>query len=250
MNKLIYKIAVLLISVSLVSCEKGLMTFDNKNADVYFSDAGRNIPALAFDSTYVSFSYAPKTMDSIKNIVVAVTGGLVDHDREYLLEVSPLSTAISGIHYEALPGKFVIKKNKLLDTIKLKIKKTPDMKTESFIIQFNLLTNENFGNVFKTRKITGKTISTISTKVKFDDIIKKPALWNDAYWGTFSRTKLFFMCEFLEIDPKYLDTGSSIALAEFSVFGKIVKRRLDELKAAGTPVLEDNGSEMKMGASS
>jgi hypothetical protein len=239
MNKLIYKIAVLFMAVSLVSCEKGLMNFDNENADIYFSDAGKAPTTIAYDSVYVSFSYT-KALDSVRNIVVAVTGGRVDHDREYSLMIDPSSTAIEGTHYEPLPEKFVIRKNALADTIKLKLLKTPDMQTASYLIVFDLFANENFGTSWKSRLVASKPMSTIRTKIAFNNIIRKPKYWNDGWFGAFSQKKLFFICEFLEITPQYMDT--SIPPAEVSAYAKMVQRRLDRLASEGKTVYEDNGT--------
>lgn len=247
MNKLIYKIALLFIAVSLVSCEKGLMNFDNNTADVYFSDAGKNLPSIAYDSLYVSFSYT-QSKDSVRNVIVAVTGGRVDHDREYKVMVNPSSTAIAGVHFEALPQKFVIKKNMLADTIKLKLMRTPEMQTTSYFVVLDLLSSDDFGTNWKTRAISGKTIKTTSTKILFNDIIKKPSKWQDPYFGVFSRKKLFFICDFLAITPQYMDTD--ITPAEINALSKIVQRHLNQLQAAGQTVYEDDGiTIMKMGPS-
>ncbi|WP_316836607.1 DUF4843 domain-containing protein [Pedobacter nutrimenti] len=247
MNKLIYRIALLFIAVSLVSCQKDLMTFDNKQADVYFSDAGKALPTLAYDSLYVSFAYS-KSQDSVRNIVVAATGSKVDHDRTYQVAVDPSSTAIAGTHFAVLSQKFVIKANTQADTIKLKLVRTPEMQTTSYFVVLNLLPNENFGTSFKSRLVSSKSIKTISTKILFNDIVRKPGKWSDAYFGAFSRKKLFFMCDFLEITPQYIDTD--ITISEITALSKLVQRHLNQLGAAGNPVYEDDGVTLiKMGAS-
>lgn len=243
MNKLIYKIAILFIAVSLVSCEKGLMTFNNEQADVYFSDAGKAPVTLAKDSLYVSFSFT-KSTDSVRNIIVAATGGPVSYDRAYSVVVNPLSTAVSGTHFEALPEKFFIKKNALTDTIKLKLIKTPEMESNTYFVQLDLLANENFGNNWKTRVVAGKPIKTISTRIAFNDIIRKPGKWSDAWFGTFSKKKLFFLNDDMNLTPQYLDTD--ITIPEITACAKIAQRHLNELAAAGKTVYEDNDTPMTM----
>ncbi|WP_316748148.1 DUF4843 domain-containing protein [Pedobacter gandavensis] len=249
--KNIYKITrilpVLLIALSFASCKKGLMTFDNKMADIYFSESGKAAASIATDSSYVSFSYS-KSPDSIKYLVVSITGASEDVDREYKVEVNPLSTAIAGIHFEALPEKLVIRKHKLADTIKLKLIRTAEMMSKSFFVKLDLLPTASFRTDFNSRSISGKIISTISTKVLFDDLIKKPKYWTDSRWGTFTRKKLFYVCDYLNITAQYLDTDisndESVALPRF------VQRHLDKLKLEGNPVLEEDGSLMTMGPSS
>jgi len=246
MKKIKYIIALLFVSASLLSCEKSLMNFDNENADVYFQDGGSLYSSLASDSLYVSFSFT-KSLDSVRNIIVAVTGGRVDRNRPYKLKLNDSSTAISGIHFEPLPESFMIKKNMLTDTIKLKLKRTPEMQTKTFEILFDLLPTDDFGTDLKSRIVSGKNIKMIRKKIRFDDIIRKPRNWLDGYFGVFSRAKLFYICEYFETTPQYLDT--EIIPAEVASLGRILQRVLNDLKAAGTPVLEENGTEMRMGNS-
>ncbi|MBB2151383.1 DUF4843 domain-containing protein [Pedobacter gandavensis] len=244
MKKITPIIMVLLMALILVSCEKGLMTYDNKDADVYFSDAGRTVPEVAFDSTYVSLSYSTAKDSTIK-IVVAVSGSRVDHDRAYNLAINPLSTAIEGVHFEALPRSLMIRKNKLLDTIKLKLIRTAEMMTKSFFVKIDLMPSPDFSTKFNTRAIKGKSISTISTKILFDDLLKKPKLWADNRWGTFSRKKLLYVCDFLGITPQYMD--GDMSNDEVVALPRLVQRHLDRLKLEGNPVYEEDGSLMAMG---
>ncbi|WP_316841272.1 DUF4843 domain-containing protein [Pedobacter gandavensis] len=244
-NKITRILPVLLIALSFASCKKGLMTYDNKNADVYFSEAGKTTASLATDSVYISFSYT-RAKDSVKNIVVAITGSPEDFDREYKVVVNPLSTAISGIHFEALPEKFVIRKNKQVDTIKLKMLRTDEMMTKSFFVKLDLLPSASFGTNFNSRAISGKKLSTISTKLLFDDLLKKPKFWSDSRWGVFTRKKLFYACDFLGITPMYLDTD--ISNDEAVALPRFVQRHLDKLKLEGNPVYEEDGSLMSMGS--
>jgi len=246
MNKLVYKIAILLIAVSLVSCEKGLMNFDNEKVDVYFFDAGRTY-APNVDSTYVSFTYITKP-DTLKDVVVAITGLAADHDREYKVAVNQSSTAIAGVHYQALPEKFVMKKSALRDTFKVKLSRTADMKTNSYVLVLDLLPTESFGTSWTTRLIGGKPISTIKYKIRIDDVVKKPKYWLDGPFGTWSRTKMFFILDFLHLPGDYMETPRNVG--ELNSYGKIVKRELDRLTSLGQPVLDENGKPMTMGTGS
>lgn len=246
MNKLIYKIAILLMAVSLVSCEKGLMNFDNEKVDVYFFDAGRTY-APNVDSSYVSFTYYTKP-DTLKDVIVAVTGLAADHDREYKIAVNALSTAVVGTHYQALPEKVVIKKNAIRDTIKVKLIRTPDMKTKSYVLVLDLLPTENFGISWKTRLVGGKPISTIRYKIRFDDVVKQPKYWLTNAFGTWTRTKMFFVSDLLGIPADYMETARNTG--ELNSYGKVVKRELDRLASIGQTVLDENGLPMTMGPGS
>uniref|UniRef100_UPI0015E4395F DUF4843 domain-containing protein n=1 Tax=Sphingobacterium lumbrici TaxID=2559600 RepID=UPI0015E4395F len=195
----------------------------------------------------ISFSYTQE-QDSVIDIRIAVTGGKEDRDREYEIAVDTASTAISGVHFEPLPQKLTIKKGELSDVIKLRLLRTPEMETTSYILKLNLLPNANFGTRFQTRMVGGKAMSTISTKVRIDDVLKKPARWVDANWGVFTRVKLFFVCEFLGITPFYLEDG--LTPAENYSLPRMVQRHLDKLKDEGNTKFEADGTPMTMGPQS
>ncbi|WP_316794115.1 DUF4843 domain-containing protein [Pedobacter frigoris] len=258
MKKFIFKITLLFATVSLLSCEKGLMTYDNKNSDVYFFDAGKStLPN--FDESYVSFQYVNKP-DTTVNIIVATSGLAVDHDREYKLVLGhlsqeellydhdgnattpaiPMLEAIEGKHFEKLPEKFVIKKGVYRDTIKVKLFRSPDIITNRLALALELQANQNFGNGLKSRIVGGKPISTVRAKILFDDKDSKPKYWLDAAFSTYSREKLFFICDLFGISPRYFETAQDIG--EINGYGKFAQRRLNELAAAGTPVYEKNGT--------
>ena len=265
MKRIVFKITLLFATVSLMSCEKGLMTYDNKNSDIYFFDAGKSVTPN-FDQSYVSFQYVTKP-DTTVNVIVATSGLAADHDREYKLMIShlspeellydhdnnattlpiPMLEAVEGTHFEKLPEKFVIKKGVYRDTIKVKLFRSSDILTNRLALAFELQANENFGNNFKSRIVGSKPISTIRTKILFDDKDTKPKYWLENAFGTYSREKLFFICDLFAFSARYFETPQDIG--ELNGYGKFAQRRLNELAAAGTPVYEKNGTtRMVMGA--
>ena len=253
MKKFIYIISVFFTAVSLVSCEKELMNFDNEDVDVYFSSAGVSDSRAAIDTTYLSFANQSRP-DSILNVFVSITGVPVDHDREYKLVINPSSNAQAGIHYEALPEKFVISKNKLKDTIQVKLFRTPDMANQSFILVFDLLANENFGTSWKTRQVQGGIpVSTIKYQIRVDDKVKQPVGWNVSYFGTFTREKLYFLIDFLKLPTDNLNKSSSPFAnpSDAATYGRIAQRELYRLQNEGKTVYEADGvTKMQMGTSS
>jgi len=249
MKKIKFYTAGLLLLILANSCEKNLETYKGKN-DIYFNEAGR-LPAFSGevikDSTVMSFSLAKNT-DSVVNMIVKTTGPVSDQDRAYKLTVDPVSTAIAGKHYDALPPAFSIKKNKLQDTVKIRFRRTADLQAQNFTLFFNLEANENFATEMRDKVInatTGQKLSFIKYRWFVNDIIKKPSRWTDTYLGTFTRKKLSLMVEVLGVDPSYMDT--SISIAEVSAYGKFMQRYLNEQRAAGHTVYEEDGSEMIMG---
>ncbi|SFG92062.1 DUF4843 domain-containing protein [Pedobacter insulae] len=249
MKKIIYTLCAIMTVMLGLSCEKPLETYSGKSS-IYFNEAGR-LPVYSGepikDSTNLSFSLA-KSKDSIINMVIAATGATSDVDRTYKLVINPSSTAIEGKHYEFLTRDFSIKKSKTLDTVKIKFFRTMDMQATNFLLSFDLEENESFATLmsYKTINSAGKIHSFVNYRWFVNDIIKRPGRWLDVYLGTFSRKKLFLMVEVLGVDPIKLD--SSVSIAETLAYGKFMQRYLNDQRAAGNTILEEDGSAMIMGS--
>ncbi|MNL27129.1 hypothetical protein D3C87_1486980 [compost metagenome] len=68
--------------------------------------------------------------------------------------------------------------------------------------------------------------------------------------GAFSRKKLFLMAEVAEIkNLGDLDNTTITTIPKTIYYGTFMQRYLNEMKAAGKTIYEDNGSEMIMGPS-
>ena len=236
----------------LLSCEKELHKYEGRPT-IYFNETARPLAyssEVLKDSTVISFSLTKgTTVDSLVHMVIATIGNAVDNDRPYKIVPNSSSTAIEGKHYEFITKDFSIKKNQLRDTIWLRFLRTPDMKDQNFLLSFDLLENENFSAdmLYKiTNQTTGQKLNFINYRWFINDIIKKPARWLDFYLGTFSRTKLNLMVEVLNVDPQYMDTN--ISIAETMAYGKFMQRYLNEQKAAGNLILDEDGQPMNMGS--
>ncbi|TKC60218.1 DUF4843 domain-containing protein [Pedobacter hiemivivus] len=249
MKNIVYSLSILILLV-VGACKKSSLITYQGQPDIYFDDATR-LPTLPgdiiLDSTIVSFAYSTVT-DSISKIIIGVTGAKADHDRTYKLEIDPKSTAISGKHYDALPTSFTIRKNKLKDTVLLKMHRTVDLQTTESTLILNLQANENFVTSMADKvinKTTGKKYSYITYKVYINDIVKRPSGWFDTYLGVFSRKKLFLMVDVLNVQPSFFVGQPSLGI--LGAYGKYMQRYLNDQKAAGKTVFEDDGTEMIMG---
>lgn len=250
MKNILYSLSILLLLVVGGSCKKSNLITYQGQPDIYFDDATR-LPAFSgeiiSDSTIVSFAYST-VADSVSKIVIGIAGPKVDHDRAYKLVIDPKSTAISGKHYDALPTTFTIRKNKLKDTVLLKMHRTVDLQTTESILVLKLQANENFVTSMADKvinKTTGKTYSFITYKVYINDIVKKPSGWFDFYLGVFSRKKLFLMVDVLNVEPSFFVGSPSLGI--LGAYGKYMQRYLNDQKVAGKTILEDDGTEMIMG---
>lgn len=247
-------IAVLLLSAAFTACKKGLNTYAGTTG-IYFRLAllqFSNNPGR--DSTAISFSYSKATLkDSLIAIPVQISGAPSPVEREFKLTIDPKTTAISGTHYQILNQKFVIPANGGEQYIFINLHRTPDMLSNNFLLVLNLEENEHFGTPMKDRLVnatTGKRLSFIKHTIWMNDILKKPATWLDGYLGTFSRKKLFLMAEVAEIQSiGELDNIGLTSIAKIQYYGIFMQRYLNDMRASGKTVYEEDGKEMVMGSS-
>ncbi len=232
----------------LTACKKQtLMTYNSDNS-IYFAQSV--LPRAPFDSTAISFAFAGGTgTDSTLQIIIAVTGAPTAHDRPYTLVVdNTVSTAKAGTHYVAPAAAQSIKAGKLSDTIPLKLLRTADMLTNEFKIVLRVKANENFNTAMEYKMLSAtQRLHYTRYTVYVNDIIRKPGRWLDTYMGTFTRKKLFLTCDLLNTTPAYMDVPASVADMVF--YGTFMQRYLNQMKAAGNTIYEEDGSAMIMGPS-
>ena len=146
----------------------------------------------------------------------------------------------------------MIKAGEISDYVELHLKRTPAMLDTTLSIGLEIHANENFETMMESRvtnSLTGATLSFNRHTVYVNDVLKKPGRWLDTYFGTFSRKKLALICELFNLTPEVLD--KSIGIPEMTYFGKFTQRYLNDKKAIGETIYEEDGvTEMMMGPSS
>jgi hypothetical protein len=249
MQLLKYTGGLTLLLLLFASCKKeGIMTYEGTN-DVYF----RTNYVNSIDTGVVSFGFAVSSIkDSIVKIPVAVMGQVSKQARSVKIVVADSSTAIAGTHYDALPDTFKIGAGRTVDTLLLKVHRTADLQQKGVTIILLLQDNSEFSTAMKTKttnSITGAYFSFIKYRINLNDIFEQPKYWYVPYVGTFSRKKVYVMSQVLGLTPQQISdvTSSSTSLGTENYYGRTVQIYLNQQKAAGTPVLEDDGSAMAMG---
>ncbi|NQX42041.1 protein of unknown function [Pedobacter steynii] len=253
MKKYIYIVIALVAIGSLFSaCKKDLKTFEGETGIYFLPSVFIWEKKAAGDSTVISFSYAKSTLkDSVIQIPVMISGPTSTKDRDFKLTIDPLSTAIPDTHYKILNEKFTIPANGQAAIVSIMLHRTADMLTRDYVMILNLESNENFKTTMRDRVLdaaTGKKISYIRYKIRLNDILKKPAAWLDSYLGPFSRKKLFLMAETAEIkNIGDLDNTMLTSISKVVFYGTFMQRYLNEMKASGKTIYEEDGKEMRMG---
>ncbi|OXB02247.1 hypothetical protein B0A75_04290 [Flavobacterium oncorhynchi] len=253
MKKILILGVVVLSLLGITSCNRDeIDTFEGVDS-IYFGPSvyGMIIQGTktVTDSAGYSFALEKASLtEVIYKIPIRVQGKVSDVDRNVKVSVDPKSTAIAGTHFE-LPETIKISAGKELDTIALKVHRTPDMKQKPFLLILNLEENDSFKTEMKSHlnKITGKTISFITFKLSLDDKLTQPPGWYATALGVFTAKKFYLMCELIDLKPEIFNQklgGPGLGLADFGYYQAFMKRYLADQKAAGNTIYEEDGKEM------
>lgn len=233
----------------MTGCKKAsIKTYEGKDAIYFLLPFASVNPA---DSMNISFALGgPNLTDSILKIPVRISGSPVSIERLFQIKYEDSSTAIKGVHYVE-PSRTAVAGNAVTDTIMLKVRRTEEMKTQSFVLYLTLVDNNNFVTPIKSKvlnSLTGQVLHYTQMKIIINDILAKPQYWLDAYLGTFSRKKVYLMSQVLGISVESIALNKDIGTEQF--WGKYMKLYLEDQKANGTPVYEEDGiTLMSMGTS-
>lgn len=254
MKKILILSIVLLSFLGFTSCnQEEIETFKDTD-NIYFSPSVFAIPIsgvnVLTDSVGISFGLEnPLIIEKMYKIPIRVQGKLSDVDRKVKVTVDPSSTAVQGTHF-TLPDNIVMRAGHEVDTIEVKIKRTPDMKDKSMLLVLNLEENESFTTKMKTRitnVLTGKTMSYISFKISFDDKLTVPPGWFSGFLGTFTAKKFFLMCDLMHLEPSMFNQklgSSGLSISDIQYYQSFMKRYLTDQKEQGNIIYEEDGTEM------
>ena len=233
------------------ACKKeNIPTFDAAPS-IYFIATSHLSPKTVTDSTLATFGYAADNVtDTVVSLLVNVLGKTASVDRVYKVVVlDSRTTAKAGFNYD-LPQNPVIRAGFSTDSLNITIHRTPDILYNPLTLVLQLEPNENFKTdmtMDSLDAISGKPVYYTIFRVIMQDGLTKPWLWSQAsyYFGTFSPKKLKLIHT---VTGMPLDALSSYDYyANWTFWATMTNRYLLDQKAAGTPVLEDDGTPMTMG---
>ena len=248
MKNYIKKIGVMcLVVLSITACEtKETMVYEGKDV-IYFSQALER----RLDSIPISFAFdLENVIGKIVDVKVQVQGYTKSYDRIAQLEIlDDQTTAIEGVHFN-LPKEIVILKDSVYADIPVEFIRTDDMETEIFNLKFKLVPNDHFettltGDQTSSNSKTSRPVVYDEFEISVSDQLVEPSIWNRFmvyYLGDFSRKKIYLFAEVNEIPVPDFSRFPNLG----TIFNQVAKFKsyLNAQKAAGTPVLEDDGTEM------
>lgn len=239
-------IVVILAVLCLASCDQSLDTWSGK--DVVYFDAGR------VDSTAVSFVYMEADVETYAvDLFVRYMGDVTVTDRTVAVRVvDGETTAIEGVDYQPLEAEYTLTAGNTYCYIPIVLVRNPSLLEAQKYITVELVKNRDFELYFPEEPLTAtsdKMISKVRHKIYFTEMmIDPPRAWDNNFLGKFSPEKFLKICEVMELPRDTFNNWDYLTQGRLNYIGIAMNRYLQEMRDAGTPVLEKDGSEMTMGS--
>lgn len=265
MKRLTQYLYIILVLFTLNSCETNLMDYEG-DTGVYFavqypwvSGSGDSLRWEFSPISDVSFFLQDK-QDSVISLRVQIVGDAVNYDRYFkVVVVDTGTTAILGHDFDPIAETQLIAANTRYTDMKVKLHKQPDLSGLKKSLMLRLEETPDFRLPFDIwypwpdqhgwSPTTGAevvNISAIEHTIYIGDIVLEPSGWWAGILGKFTVKKFNMICEMFNLtvaDFSKENMGSNRAKA----YGQRFDTYLKAQKEAGSEVLEDDGTPMKMG---
>lgn len=190
---------------------------------------------------------------------VSITGPVKDYDRIFHIEVDPDSTtAVLNQHFEAFQRDWIIPAGAISADIAIRLMRAPDLEEVPKTLGLRLVPSKDFGLSFPEWDAIpsldgGDIVAEFDASLhslRINDIMVKPAEWNGSIssanregglFGAFTRKKMEFLIEYLDLSYEDFATPESMPLARMMLISRdaaiILVKRFDEKN----PILEEDG---------
>ena len=246
----------LIAMVALVSCEKEMINYEGGNG-IYFDTEGMMLDTV---SVHWGLKNSDVTEQEIQ-LKVMLIGNVTDYDRNFSVEIETRegddSAAIEGVHYEPILKLHTIKAGEAETTIKVKLKRAPELMNKPARFAIKLVENEELAFLYTRYGAQMVDDTTVVSRpldyqraIYIDEKFPIPSWWpyyGQQYFGDWSMKKAILICDVLEIDRelwmKDIVAGLTAGYVKFA--GRYMQRWLNE-----NPQYEDDGTLMVMGPES
>lgn len=247
-NIIVFFLGVILL---LTACERDLDTWSGTDS-VYFDMRTKNTISSwgkYRDTTAYSFLLAAMDQqDTILRIKVNVQGDMVGFDRPLSFEISDSTTAIEGEDFKIENLNVTVPADSTHTYIEVRLIRSEALKKENRFIEFRLLQNEYFNLNWQVADPTAdEPVSMVTHRIIYGDLITAwPSDWMNSYFGTFSRTKMDFICETMGIEPRMMLDMNYMSIGRVQYIVQTVQIELDRRMAMGDPMLDENDEPMTL----
>lgn len=245
MKKIIYIFAA---ALAAASCLSGIDTYSGE-AGVYFA-MRQNLTVVNADTTYRESSDLPFIVtdreDSVFVLRVKILGPVKDYDRQVRVRVVEDQTTALKEDYEPLEESYVLEAGKIYGAVPVHFKRTPSLEGKERVLVVELVENDDFSlPIRRWRNSSVEYVDVIRHRIVISDRYVQLPGYQTGYFGPFSEKKMKLLLELSGLELN--DFSEKLSLTYAKTLGQKLDRYLAEMRAKGTPVLEDDGEEMKAG---
>ena len=252
--------------VSTMACKKEeIILFDREDAGIYFQFVTSRIASTgvaSYADTYnLLLQNYSTSVELARSLPIWSMGNVKDYPRPVKIVIDEENTTmVKGVHFEADLSETVIAPGESMVNLDIKILRDDDFIGKELKLVFRLEDNEHFNAFLQTQKAsnvyttTAAEISANTFTFVVSEIYTENTYWTyfgTSYFGTFSLKKFVFINNFMgwpHYDWTVFNTGA-VSLVSLPVAAPLVRAELQKLANAGTPMREDDGTLMQLGAS-
>lgn len=231
------------------SCMSDVREYDGESG-VYFS-MRENTNVVNADTLYLEKSSLPfivtQSTDSLFLLKVKILGPVSDRDRKFLVSVVDDRTTARPEDYDALQDYYTVPAGAVYASVPIMFHRTPSLKGDERVLCVELKEGGDFKlPIRKWRNSSVEYVDVISHSISVSDKYVQLPGYSVGHFGPFSEKKMELILEICEQKLSYFNQKLPITVTR--AMGQKLDRYLSQMKAKGTPVLEEDGTPMISGS--
>lgn len=270
--KLLKVLSIAVATATFAACsEEDFKTFEGEVSGIYMQkqaswnlDSNNNPLYYSYaDSTVVSFASSPGDItEQVVELPIHIMGNVADYDRPFVLTIDETqSNAQRGVHFDFNDAECIIAANTAETKLPVTIYRHMDLKSATYHVVFNLESNNYFTTELDEYRSNGDwqatavdTLCGSSYKVIFSEILTQPSSWSNAEsylgkWSADKETRVNALMGWSHRSWERYGNYDGVRLGQLGYAAKLLRKELQGLADAGTPVYDDTNNEyMQLGA--
>ena len=238
----------ILLAFSSISCRKSLQTYSG-DAGIYFAmsvkSTSQNSDTLYSDTTLLPFA-ATSAQDSTLRIKVKILGEVSKQDRYFTIRTIPEETNLLPEDAQLPPQENILPAGEVFGSLSINFHRSPSLKGNERKLCIELVENADFKlPIQQWRNGSSEYVDVVRHTIIISDKFVQLPGYSEYYFGPFSEKKMKLI---LEISGKKLsDFNEKLPHVYAKALGQNLDRYLQQQKAKGNPVLEEDGTPMTSG---
>lgn len=217
------------------------------------------------DSTNFSFASLDASYTEYPiRFIVRTMGDVTNYPRKYSLRIDDkVTTGVEGVDFSLSRNDFIVYPGEATDTCIVTLLRTADLRKNPKVVKVRLEPNENFDIIFDSYKnsgswnIDGDTLSSVTYAIRYSETYNEPIYWTSfgrTYFGPFTATKMLELEKVMgwtAYDWSYggMAGVSKVQYGRMAFAAQAFQKHLQKLADEGTPVYDEDGKFMQLGAS-